>query len=98
MSETTNTGSRDAFQAEFEALPLEEKFARLLKMEVATLGETFKRVEESSAEAFKNVGEVLGDFGRKVEAEFKKAACGTADKAAGAAEEPKAASNAPEGN
>lgn len=75
---STETGkkssdNRDAFQAEFDALPLEEKFNRLFKMEAATIGETLNYVARSGAKAFEKFGEVVNDFSSKVEAEVKKA-------------------------
>lgn len=64
---------KDRFQAEFEALPLDKKFARLFKMEAATLTETFEYVFNSPMEVVGKVGDAISDFAGKVETEFKKA-------------------------
>lgn len=64
---------KDKFQEEFKELPLEEKIKTLLKMEAVTLQETFNYGLSESMKAADRLGEVLADFGRKIEAEFKKA-------------------------
>ena len=96
MTQDTKTAApkepaRDKFQAEFEALPLEEKISKLFKMEAVTLGETISYVIDSPMEVFRKVGDVMADFGRKIEEEAKKAtrpaepqAAEPAKKAAGA--------------
>ncbi len=68
---TENTKSR--IQDEFNALPLEEKFAHLFKMEAATLGEAMKYVADSSMKFVEQAGEAIKDLGTKIEAEVKKA-------------------------
>lgn len=78
MTQETKTAApkepvKDRFQAEFEALPLEEKISKLFKMEAVTLGETISYVIDSPMEVFRKVGDVMADFGRKVEEEAKKA-------------------------
>lgn len=78
MTEKAKTAPRqepvkDKFQAEFEALPLDQKISKLFKMEAVTIGETINYVIESPLEVFKKVGNVMADFGRKVEEEAKKA-------------------------
>ena len=84
---TENTKSR--LQDEFNALPLEEKFANLFKMEAATLGEAMKYVADSSMKFVEQAGEAIKDLSSKVEAEVKKASaeCKTNGNGA-AAEEP----------
>lgn len=67
---------KDRFQAEFEALPLDKKFASLFKMEAATLTETFEYVFNSPMEVVGKVGDAISDIAGKVEAEFKKASAG----------------------
>ncbi|MGB5014246.1 MAG: hypothetical protein WBO68_09500 [Pyrinomonadaceae bacterium] len=64
---------KDKFQAEFEALPLEEKISKLFKMEAVTIGETINYVMESPMEVFSKIGDVMAGFGRKIEEEAKKA-------------------------
>ncbi len=60
-------------QAEFNALPLDKKFASLLQMEAATINEAVKYVADSSMKALEKLGDVISDFGAKVETEAKKA-------------------------
>lgn len=69
-----NKTVKDPIQAEFEALPLEKKIANLLKMEVVTLGETFAYVVNSPFKVVEKVGDVIAEFGMKLENEAKKAA------------------------
>ncbi len=64
---------KDKFQAEFEALPLDQKISKLFKMEAVTIGETINYVMNSPMEVFSKIGDVMADFGRKVEEEAKKA-------------------------
>jgi hypothetical protein len=71
---TKNTGkAKDPIEAEFEALPLDEKFARLFRMEAVTLGETVNYVVNSSMKAVEKFGDVLTDLGSKIENEAKNA-------------------------
>ena len=107
MTQETKTATpkepaKDKFHAEFEALPLEEKISKLFKMEAVTLGETISYVIDSPMEVFRKVGDVMADFGRKIEEEAKKAtrpsepqAAEPAKKAAGAntTAKPRAASS-----
>jgi len=75
----------DKFQAEFAALPLDEKFANLLKMEAATLSEAFDYT-------VKSVGAVLTDISTRIETEVKKATSTAEDYTppkAASADEPK---------
>lgn len=68
---TDKTKSR--LQDEFNALPLDEKFANLFKMEAATLGEALKYVADSSMKAVEQAGEAIKDLSSKIEAEVRKA-------------------------
>ncbi len=69
----TNTKDpKVGFQEEFNSLPLDKKFANLLQMEVATLSETFTYVANSSLKVIEKFGDVISDFGTKVEEEAKK--------------------------
>jgi predicted metallopeptidase len=63
---------KDKFQEEFKELSLEEKIKTLLKMEAVTLQETFSYGLNESMKAADRLGDVLTDFSKKVEAEFKK--------------------------
>lgn len=79
MTDAGPNTTKDRFQAEFEALPLEEKFARLFQMEAATLSEAFKYAVNSSSKVAEKVGDVITDLSAKFEQEVKRAAepCGT---------------------
>ena len=70
----TSEAPKDRFEAEFAALPLDQKFARLFKMEAATLTETFDYVLKSPLEVVDKVGDALSDIAAKVETEVRKAA------------------------
>ena len=72
-TETPKEPVKDKFQEEFEALPLEKKFAKLFKMEAVTLGETISYVMDSPFKVFEKIGDVMADFGKKIEEEAKKA-------------------------
>lgn len=78
MTQETKTSTakepvKDRFQAEFEALPLDEKISKLFKMEAVTIGETINYVMDSPMEVFSKIGDVMAGFGRKIEEEAKKA-------------------------
>ena len=64
---------KDKFQQEFEALPLEKKIASLLRMEALTLGETFTYVVNSPMKVVEKVGDVIAEFGIRLETEARKA-------------------------
>lgn len=66
--------AREPFQEEFSALPLEKKIARLMRMEAETLGETFAFVVNSPLKVVEKVGDVIAEFGIKLEKEAKEAA------------------------
>ena len=72
-NETKQAPKKDKFQEDFEALPLEEKIKKLLRLEAVTLTEAFNYGVKESMKAADRLGDVLSDFGNKVEAEFKKA-------------------------
>lgn len=73
MTETNQQAPKDKFQQEFEALPLEDKVKRLLTLEAVTLTEAFNYGVNESMKAADRLGDVLSDFGKNVEAEFKRA-------------------------
>ena len=70
----TEAPKKDKFQEEFDALPLDKKITQLMRMEVVTLGETFSYVVNQPLRVIEKVGDVIADFGMKLEAEAKKAA------------------------
>lgn len=67
----------EPMQSDFAALPLEDKFRNLMKMEVVTLSETFSYVMKSGMEVIEKVGESIESFGIKVETQARKAADST---------------------
>lgn len=72
--EATNTNiPKVNFQDDFNALPLDKKFATLLQLEVATLSEAFNYVAKTSLGFFEQIGVAISDFGTKVETEAQKA-------------------------
>jgi ferredoxin len=58
---------------EFEALPLEKKIADLVRMEAVALGETVSFVVNSPMLVLEKIGDVLAEFGMKLEKEAKEA-------------------------
>jgi len=68
-TETGSTKGKDAFQAEFEALPLDEKFSRLFKMEAVTIGETINYIVDNSSKVFDKAVDAMNEFGRKAQAD-----------------------------
>lgn len=75
-SENTKTKetARDRFYAEFQALPLDKKFESLFKMEAATLTEAFDYVVTSPMKVVEKVGDVINDFGSRIQTEVRNAA------------------------
>lgn len=74
MTDKKTEKPKDRFQEEFEALPLEEKFAKLFQMEAATFTEAFNYAVNSPMKVVEKVGDVITDLGIKIETEVKKAA------------------------
>lgn len=71
MAEETQTKARQ-FEEEFKALPLEDKFCSLFRMEAATFEQTIREVVKTGGEVFEKVGVALNDFSEKVQQEFNK--------------------------
>lgn len=61
--------TEEEFKKEFEELPLEQKYAKLLELEAIALGETFSYVINSPYEAAGKVMDVLANFGWKKDRE-----------------------------
>ena len=93
MTEKKNdeTKTKNKFEEEFAALPLEEKIAALFRMESKTLGETLTYIANSSAKAVEKAGEFINEMSSKIEFEVK---CAT-DNAAEGKNESKASSAKP---
>ena len=64
---------KDHLKTEFDALPLEKKIAALMRMEAVTLSETFAYVVNSPMKVVEKVGDVMAEFGMRLEQEAKKA-------------------------
>jgi hypothetical protein len=78
MSDQTKEGNHDKnnrgrFEQEFQALPLDEKFAILFKMEVAALSEALSLAVNDPMKVLDKVGSKLNEFGERIEAEFRRA-------------------------
>ena len=74
MSEKEKTESgtpkgKEAFEAEFEALPLDEKFSRLFKMEAVTIGETINYVVNNSSKLVEKAVAAVNDLRRNAQAD-----------------------------
>ncbi|MCO6512548.1 MAG: (2Fe-2S)-binding protein [Aridibacter famidurans] len=61
--------TEEEFKKEFEELPLEQKYAKLLELEAIALGETFSFVINSPYEAAGKVMDALANFGWKKDRE-----------------------------
>lgn len=61
------------FQKEFDDLPLDQKIANLVRMEAVTLSETVSYVMNSPMKVVEKVGDIMSEFGMRLEAEAKKA-------------------------
>lgn len=70
---TTETKAKPKMVEEFESLPLEQKIANLVRMEAVALGETISYVFNSPFSVLEKVGDVMAEFGMKLEREAKKA-------------------------
>jgi ferredoxin len=71
-AESTETNSEE-YRKEFTEMPLEKKIADLMRLEAITLGETFSFIVNSPFKIFEKVGDVMAEFGLKLEKEAKKA-------------------------
>jgi hypothetical protein len=65
--------AKDPLKAEFDALPLDQKIAALMRMEAVTLSETFAYVVNSPMKVVEKVGDVMAEFGMRLEQEARKA-------------------------
>jgi hypothetical protein len=87
QEQTGNGGATSRVKEEFAALPLDSKFAALFEMEVAAISEGISYVVNSPMDVVNKVGDVITEFGAKVEQEFKKATSNTAGAAPAAGPE-----------
>ncbi|HYJ92917.1 MAG TPA: hypothetical protein VEV84_16525 [Pyrinomonadaceae bacterium] len=71
--EPTTEPDSDEYRKQFTELPLEKKIADLVRLEAITLGETFSFILNSPFKVFEKVGDVMAEFGMKLETQAKKA-------------------------
>jgi len=63
----------DDYRKVFEEMPLEKKIANLVRLEAITLGETVSFIANSPFLIFDKIGDVMAEFGFKLEKEAKEA-------------------------
>ncbi|HEY2865691.1 MAG TPA: hypothetical protein VGJ02_01250 [Pyrinomonadaceae bacterium] len=72
---TTEEPAKEAesneYRKQFTELPLEKKIADLMRLEAITLGETFSFILNSPFKVFEKVGDVMAEFGMKLERDAK---------------------------
>ncbi len=61
-------------QEKFESLPLNEKLSSLFKMELVTISEAVNYVVKDPMRVAEKIGDIITDFGIRVEKEFSGAA------------------------
>jgi hypothetical protein len=66
------TETRRKLEQEFNALPLEQKFSTLFRMEASTLEEAFTYVVNSTMKAAEKAGETMKDLGAQFEVKVDK--------------------------
>jgi ferredoxin len=69
----TEEPSGDQYRKEFAELPFEKKVAELMKLEAITLGETFSFIANSPYLVFEKIGDVMAEFGMKLETKARQA-------------------------
>ena len=79
MTEETKTDEQEEknqsedYRKTFEEMPLEKKIANLVRFEAITLGETFSFIANSPYMIFEKIGDVMAEFGFKLEKDAKAA-------------------------
>ena len=71
--EPATEAESDEYRKQFTELPLEKKIADLMRLEAITLGETFSFILNSPFKVFEKVGDVMAEFGMKLEHNAKQA-------------------------
>lgn len=61
------------FKKEFAEMPLEKKIANLVQLEAITFGDTFSFIMNSPYLIFEKIGDVMAEFGMKLERDSKAA-------------------------
>ena len=65
--------NQNQMHEQFASLPLGEKFSMLFKMELATIGEAVDCLAKEPMKFAEKLGDVITEFGNRVESEFRKA-------------------------
>jgi hypothetical protein len=63
----------DQYRKQFAELPLDKKITELVKLEALALGETVSYIVNSPFAIFEKVGDIMADFGMKLEKNAKQA-------------------------
>ena len=63
----------DQYRKQFAELPLDKKISELVKLEALALGETVSYIVNSPFAIFEKVGDIMADFGMKLEKNAKEA-------------------------
>lgn len=63
----------ESYRKEFSDLPLEQKISELMKLEAIALGDTFSFIVNSPYKIFEKIGDVMADFGMKLETKAREA-------------------------
>ena len=63
----------EQYRKEFAELPLEQKISELMKLEAMALGDTFSFIMNSPYKIFEKIGDVMADFGLKLENKAREA-------------------------
>jgi ferredoxin len=63
----------EKYRKEFAELPLEQKISELMKLEAIALGDTFSFIVNSPYKIFEKIGDVMADFGMKLETKARQA-------------------------
>ncbi len=68
-----DTEDQDQIQEKFKSLPLTEKLSSLFRMEMVTISEAVNYVINDPMKVAEELGNMITDFGTKVEKEFRSA-------------------------
>jgi ferredoxin len=74
QEESKSETSSEQYRKAFSELPLEEKISELVRLEAIALGETFSFILNSPFKIAEKVGDVMAEFGMKMENAAKQAA------------------------
>lgn len=85
--ESEEKSQTEDYRKTFEEMPLEKKIANLVRLEAITLGETFSFIANSPYLIFEKIGDVMAEFGFKLEKDAKAASRPKEHKDAGKAQD-----------